>query len=126
MRLYSAHLHAPDSPRAGRTPVLVKEGFCWPCLFLGWIVLLLYRSWIAALLLGALSIVLALGLRGLPGAWAALLGWQLLIACFAHDLRRWELGLHGLQAGPLVAGPDRDAALLRLLDRRPETARSRP
>jgi hypothetical protein len=120
VRLFSTHFHPPGSKRAGRPPVLVKEGISWPCLFLGWIGLLLAGSWISALLAGAVGFLLLALLRPVSGAWPVLAGLQVLIALFANDLRRWELRLHGLVPGPVVGGRDSDAALLRLLDRRPE------
>ena len=120
MRLYSAYFHPSDSTRAERPPVLVKEGISWPCLILGWIGLLLSGSWIAALLVGAASLVLTAIFRHVGGAWPLLAGLQLLLALFANDLRRWELRLRGFVVGPVVAGRDAEAALLRLLDIRPE------
>jgi hypothetical protein len=120
VRLYSTHFHPPGSGRAERPPVLVKEGISWPCLFLGWIGLLLAGSWVAALLVGAASIALLALLRHVSGSWPVLAGLQLLIALFANDLRRWELRLRGFVPGPVVGGRDFDAALLRLLDRRPD------
>ena len=107
-------------PAGDRPPVLVKEGFCWPCLFLGWIGLLALGSWIAALLAGAVGIALTVLLRDVSGAWPILLGWRIAIALFANDWRRLELGLRGLRPGALVAGGSREAALLRLLERQPE------
>ncbi len=119
MRLYSSHFRAASADRE-RPPLLVKEGLSWPCLLLGWIGLLLSGSWIAALLVAAASLLIALLLRHLAGGWPIAAGLQLLLGLFANDLRRWELGLRGFIAGPLVAGRDAEAALLRLLDRRPE------
>ena len=120
MKLYSAYFHPLDSTRADRPPILVKEGISWPCLFLGWIGLLFSGSWIAALLIGTVSLVLAAILRHVSGAGPLLAGLQLLLALFANDLRRWELRLRGFVAGPVVAGRDAETALLRLLDGRPE------
>ncbi len=118
MRLYSTHFRASAAQDA--PPLLVKEGLSWPCLLLGWIGLLLSGSWIGALLVAAASLLTGLLLRHLVGGWPIAAGLQLLLALFANDLRRWELGLRGFVAGPLVAGRDADAALLRLLERRPE------
>ncbi len=120
MRLYTAYFHPSDSTRAERPPVMIKEGISWPCLILGWIGLLLAGSWISALLVVAVSLVLWLAARHVSGLWPILGGLQLLLAFFANDLRRWELRLRGFIPGPVVAGPDPETALLRLLDRRPE------
>ncbi len=126
MKLYSAHFHADDSRKAGRPPVLIKEGLCWPCLLFGWVGLLLLGSWVPALLAGAVSVALAALLHGVTGGWPVFVGWRLLIVLFGNDWRRWELGLRGLRTGALVAGRDRDTALLRLLDRQPELIGTRP
>ena len=112
MRLYSTHTRAPGAP-----PELIKEGFSWPCLVFGWLGLLLSGSWMAALLAGAVTLALIAVLLHLPGLWPIAAGSQVLLACFANDLRRWELRLRGFSPGPLVAGADADAAMLRLLDR---------
>ena len=120
MRLYSAYFHPPGSAAASRCPVLVKEGVSWPCMFLGWVGLLFSGSWMAALLAGAVSFALVALLRHASGVWPIFAGLQILLAFFASDLRRWELRLRGFTPGPLVAGRDAGAALLRLLDRRPE------
>jgi len=125
VRLYSAYFHPADSTRTDRPPVLVKEGISWPCLVLGWIGLLLSGSWIAALLAGAASFALGTAFRHVSGVWPLLAGLQLLLALFANDLRRWELRLRGFVPGPVVAGRDPEAALLRLLDSRPELIGSR-
>ena len=120
MRLYSTHFHASDSMTPERPPLLVREGISWPCLVLGWMGLLLSGSWIAAFLIAAASVALGLALRPLTGGWPVLAGAQLLLALFANDLRRWELGLRGFIPGPIVSGRNPDAALLRLLDCRPD------
>ena len=125
MRLYSAYFHPLDSTRADRPPVLVKEGISWPCLVFGWLGLLSSGSWVAALLAGAASLVIAAALRDVGGAWPLLAGLQLLLALFANDLRGWELRLRGFLPGPVVAGRNPEAALLRLLDARPELIGSR-
>ncbi len=125
MRLYSSHFRAEPADRE-QPPLLVKEGLSWPCLLLGWIGLLLSGSWIAALLVAAASLLTALLLHHLAGSWPIAAGLQLLLGLCGNDLRRWELGLRGFVAGPLVAGRDAEAALLRLLDGRPELLGDRP
>ena len=120
MRLYSVHFHPRDSWRSERPPVLVKEGFSWPCLILGWIGLLFPRSWLAALLAGAVSLAMMALLRPVSGSWPIFAELHLLLGLFGNDLRRWELRLRDFSTGPLVAGRNADAALIRLLDLRPE------
>jgi hypothetical protein len=120
VKIYSAYFHPAHSMRTERPPVLVKEGISWSCLVLGWIGLLLRGSWIAAFLVAAASVVLAASAGRVAGLWPVLAGLQLLLALFAHDLCRWELRLRGFVPGPIVAGHNAEAALLRLLDCRPE------
>ena len=125
MRIYSAHYRPPGGGETDRPPVLIKEGFSWPCLILGWVGLLLSLSWITALLAGAVSFLLIASLRHLTGGWIVFGAWHVLLALFGNDLRRWELGLHGFTAGPVVTGRNTEGALVRLLDQRPELIGSR-
>ncbi len=120
MRLYRPYLHPRDAERADRPPVLVKEGFSWPCLILGWVGLLLQGSWITGLLAGGSGLALAALLRPVGAGWIVLVVLHVLLAWFGNDLRGWELRLRGLLPGPLVGGRGAEDALLRLLDRRPE------
>ena len=123
MRLYSTHFPPPDPsrPAASETPpLLVPDGFCWPGLILGWLALLRPGGWLGAALAGLVALLIGLLARHLPGVWALLPGLHLAVALFAHDWRRWELAQAGYVPGPLVAGRDAGAALLRLLDLRPD------
>ncbi len=129
MRIWTVHSPPAAIPPAsgdearfgpGPLPVLVREGFAWPALFLGPFWLLWHREWLA--LLGWLVLALLAGL--LPGGlapWAGL-GLQFLLAASAHDLRRWTLARHGWRLDGVVAARDEDAALVRLLDARPSLA----
>ena len=123
MRLFSTHFH-PTAPAgqalSERPPVLVPDGFSVWGLVLGWLVLARPGSWLVAALAGLVTLLLGLLARQVPGVWTLLAGMHLAVGLFAHDWRRWELGQAGFVAGPIVAGPDRSAALLRLLDLRPE------
>ena len=57
----------------------------------------------------------------MPGAWALLPGLHLAIALFAGRLAALGAGAgRGYRRCPVVAARDADAALLRLLDLRPE------
>ena len=123
MRLYSSHF-APLDPTAAtpseRRPVMVRDGFSWWGLIFGWLVFLRPGCWLVAMLTGLASLLIGLAGRVVPGAWVLLPGLNLAIALFAADWRRWELGLAGLLPGPIVAASDTEAALLRLLDLRPD------
>ena len=120
MRLYSSHFHLPDPARPEQAPALVPEGFSWWGLLLGWIVLLRPGSWLVAMLAGTGTLLAVIAARYVPVCWVLLPGLNLAIALFALDWRRWELRRAGLVDGPIVAGADRDAALLRLLSQRPD------
>ncbi len=100
--------------------MLVPEGFSpWALLF-GWLVLLRRGSWLVAALAGIAALLIGVLARLVPGTWVLLPGLNLLVALFAHDWRRWELHQAGFVPGPIVAGPDPDSALLRLLSLRPD------
>ncbi len=111
MIVYTAHLR----PRA--EPVLVPEAFSVAALILGPIWLLAHRAWIGGVLALLAWVVLAL----VPGAGAILvlaLHWTL--GLWGQDVRRWSLARQGYLLAHIVAAPDRDAALARLLARRPD------
>mgnify|MGYP001184945456 CR=1 FL=1 len=113
MRLYTVQ-HRPGQRdardaigAADPDVVLIKEGFCWPALFLPlpW---LLYRMqfWglLAYLLLtGALSAVAALtGMDPLSGMLLSLV-LSLLVASVANEWRRWRLAARGYEFVTIVA-----------------------
>ncbi len=118
MRVYTSHV------RAGAAPVLVPEGFCWAALGFGF----LYLAGCGALVPAALNLAVYLLLLALVGKLgsAPLFGLALLQGIFGRDWRRWNLGLLGYAAGPVVVAPDPDAALLRLLGARPDLIPSPP
>lgn len=113
MIVYTSHV------KPGALPVLVREGFSWGAAIFGWIWLLLAGAWIPAVLvfIGALA---ALQLATMIGAPAVLLALFLAQGMFGHDLLRWSLALKGYRSAGPVAGATHDAALLRLLDERPD------
>jgi hypothetical protein len=99
----------PDQP-----PVLVREGFSWAAFFFGFLYLAAHRAFIAAALNFA-ALLLVLAFARLTGSGAPLLGLAVLQGLFGRDLLRWSLSLRGFAEGPVVGGPDRDQAFLRLL-----------
>ncbi len=111
MKVFTSHLQ-PGAP-----PVLVREGFCWPAFWFGFLYLAVHRAWVAAAL-NLAAFLLALGLVRATHTGAPLLGLAVLQGLFARDLHRWSLAQRGLAAGPVVAAPDRDQALARLLGER--------
>jgi hypothetical protein len=77
--------------------VFVKEGFCWPALFIPVIWLIFRRMWIVLALTVAAAIgIAALGERTTPAVAGALflLGW-IWFAIEANGLRRWSYFIRG-------------------------------
>jgi len=111
MKVFTSHV------RPGRDPVLVREGFSWAAFFFGFLYLALHRAWIqAALNLAAVLLIAALD-RALGSA-APALGLAFLQGLFGRDLWRWSLAQRGFAEGPVVAAPDQDQALAKLLGAR--------
>lgn len=115
MRFWTAHL------RAGRTPVLVREGFSWGAFLFGALWLLGHRAYIpAALALAAAILIASLTKGGEATALELLLA--LALGFFGRDLVRFSLDHRGYALVHLVAARDEDGALARLLSRRPDLA----
>jgi hypothetical protein len=111
MRVYTSHV------KAGDLPVLVGEGFSIGAALFGWLWLLWWRAWIAAVILFALDILLWRAPAS-PFAGAVSIAVFVLQGLFGRDIVRWSLGRSGYAAGPVVAAPTHDGALLRLLTER--------
>lgn len=113
MRTYTAHT------RDRSAPVLVREGFSLGALVFGPLWLLVHRAWIAGVLAfcAALLIVL-LAPRSATTLLLVTLAW--LTGLFGQDLRRWSLARQRYLLVHVIAAPDEDTALARLLDRRPD------
>jgi hypothetical protein len=105
MHLYTVQYREQD----GGDPdvVLVKEGFCWPALFLP-LIWLLYRLqfWglaAYALATGLLSgLVAFVGLDPVTGLLLSLV-LSLLVAAVANDWRRWRLAAKGYELMTVIA-----------------------
>ncbi len=111
MNTYTAHL------KNGRLPVLVREGWSWGAVLFGPLWLLAHRAGIAALLHGALIVVvLALTPRPLQGPLT--LGLAVLAGLLGRDVVRWSLGRRGYMLAHVLAARDEEAALGRLLTAR--------
>jgi hypothetical protein len=112
VKVWTAHT------RESSAPVLVREGFSWAAFVFGPIWLLARRAWIPAALvwcawIGAALLPDTIGLLVL-----AALHWLLGLA--GQDMLRWSLGLRGFLLAHVIAATDEDAALARLLGRRPD------
>jgi hypothetical protein len=97
----------------------VREGFSWSALVFGPFWLAAHRAWLA----GVLALCAAVAVAAIPGADVKLalelaLAWVL--GLWGQDLRRWSLARQGYLLAHVVAAPDQDAALARLLARRPD------
>jgi hypothetical protein len=102
-----------------RLPLLVREGFSWGAAIFGWLWLLVQGAWVPALLL--LAGALAAGkLMALTHSVAPLIAIVLIQGVFGHDLLRWWFSLRGYRQDAPVAALTHDAALLRLLNERPD------
>jgi len=112
MNIYTAHT------RDGRPPVLLREGFSWGAFVFGPFWLLAHRAWIPGALALCLWLALAvLARHHVPGI-LLLLHWAL--GLFGQDLRGWSLARADFTLVHVVAAPDEDTALARLLERRPD------
>ena len=115
MRFWTAHL------RAGKTPILVREGFSWGAFFFGPLWLLVHRAYIPAVLALAAGVLIGgLTSGGEASALSVLLA--LALGFYGRDLVRFSLDRRGYTLAHLVAARDADAALARLLERRPDLA----
>jgi hypothetical protein len=113
MRIYTAH----TAPR--RAPVLVREGFAWGAFVFGPLWLLARGLWVAGGLALCLWIVVAVLVPQVAaGPVLLVLHWAL--GLYGNDVRRWSLVQDGYLLVHVVAAPDEDAALARLLERRPD------
>lgn len=104
--------------RAGRTPVLVRDGFSvWAFLF-GPLWLLLHAAFIPAIGLLAIDLVLSATLHG-PAATIVGFGLAWLVGLHGQDMRGWSLTRRGFVLAHVVVGQGQDAAYARLLTEDP-------
>jgi hypothetical protein len=119
-------VHAP--PAAGSRPgqpaapaILVPEGFSWGACLLTLPWLLWHRLWLAAVIYAAAGLALAALLPPaaiLPVGLAA----QFLLGAHGQDLRRAALARRGWRLAHVVAAPDADRALARVVEAAPDLA----
>ncbi|MBW4093427.1 MAG: DUF2628 domain-containing protein [Proteobacteria bacterium] len=113
MRVFTAHL------RPGAPPTLVREGFAWGALLFGGLWLLAHRAWIAGAIALAAAVLIAV-LVPAPARGILEVGLAVGLGFSGWDLVRVALARRGYALAHVVAAPDADAALLRLLTLRPE------
>jgi hypothetical protein len=112
VKVWTAHTSAHAAP------VLVREGFSWGAALFGPFWLLAHRAWIAGVLVLCLWVGVALVPPPLRGVLELALAW--LLGLCGRDLLRWSLARRGYLLAHVVAARNRDDALARLLDRRPD------
>jgi hypothetical protein len=117
MRVWTVHTR--DASR----PVLVPERFTWAGLLFGPFWLLSRGAWLAGLIALAADFAILFAKIG-PAGTVLGFGTAWLIGLFGNDLRRWSLDRRGYRLTEVVAEQDQDAALARLLTRRPELLQS--
>jgi len=121
MPLYTVFAPPPKPGATAPDPlrfVFVKEGFCWPALFIPELWLLFRRMWLVFVLYVAVSLVIGvIGERvGGPLPWVALILMHLLFALEGNALRRWKLTSAGYVFVGVAEGR-RDEAEMRFFSR---------
>lgn len=114
MAVYTVHEPKSQTGRGfneAKRIVFVKEGFCWPALFIPVLWLLFNRMWLILLaylviVIGAETLLQAAGNATFTGLAGVVL--SLLFALIANDVRRWHLSRKGHALRGVVAGGDRD------------------
>jgi hypothetical protein len=120
MRVWTVHT-PPEAAATGRGAALLPERFSSGAFLFGPLWLLFHRLWWEAA--GLVGAELILGFLLPP--WAlppAALAIALLLGLHGQDLRRAALARRGWRLAEVVAAPDEERALARLLDARPELA----
>ncbi len=119
MRVYTVH-SPPRFADPDAEPQLVKEGFCWPAMYLTVLWAVWHRMWVAAAILFAAGAaigfaIVALGPDPLSRA-AVTLGFLVLVGFHANDWRRRALARRDYEEEGVVAAPRAEAALRRFID----------
>jgi hypothetical protein len=119
MRLYTVQCRA-GGPAGDPDVVLIKEGFCWPALFIPLLWALYHRLWwgVAAYIAVAGVLGAAVELAGLaePVQTVVMFGLALLVGWSANDWRRWTLDRAGYRSCGVIMGRRLIEAEARLFD----------
>lgn len=113
MKFYTVY----TNPQRPQTIKLVPNGFSWIVFVLGAVGLFIQKSWIHGLIIFSLYISIRFWLS--PSIFILLLI-HFLLACFAYHFQRTELTLSGWKIKTIVAGRNKQTALLRLCDQYPD------
>ncbi len=125
MQIYSIFEPATGPARLDdpRSVIFLKEGFCWPALFVPLLWMLYHRMWLVTAGYVGLSLVVGLmgQLFGSHEAPAALIGigFGLIVAFEANGLRRWGLQRSGYRHVATVAAKNLPLAEARYFAGRP-------
>ncbi len=117
MRTYTVHRPsraAGDAELEAEQTIFIKEGFCWPALFVPFLWFIYHRMWlvligyvISMMFLGALPAIL--GFSSFIGG-AITIVFQAVLAAEANDLRRWTLKRSRFEFVHVVHAPSLFAA----------------
>lgn len=116
MPLYTVFAPPPKPGETAPDPVrfvFVKDGFCWPALFVPELWLLARRMWLVFVLYLAASVAISIiGSKvGGPLPWVTLVLMHLLFALEGNALRRWKLSSRGYAFIGVAEGHREEAEL---------------
>lgn len=118
MNLYTVHTKKHHKTNIDNT-VLVKEGFCWPALFFGFLWFLYNKMWIEAAIVFAINVLLTLvqlqGYGHLETYELIKLGIALLLAANFNDLLRNNLTRNKYKLQDVVSGSNTENAEVKYL-----------
>jgi hypothetical protein len=124
MAIYTVLAPAARGDEARPDPfgtVFVKDGFCWPALFIPLLWLIYRRMWLVLVLYLAAAAALTLAFRGTGGdgdfGGLILLALHVLFALEANNLRRWTLERNGYRMVGLAEGRNLEEAEVRFFSR---------
>ncbi len=113
MKTYTVHKPSDFAgSEADERAVFVKDGFCWPALFVPFLWLLWHRLWLILLVYAALGAALMAASASLgdgPGGVIAIL-FAFAFAFEANNLRRWSLDRRGYRETGCSTGHSLDEA----------------
>ncbi|QDH17861.1 hypothetical protein [Swingsia samuiensis] len=98
-------------PRKQKLPILVKEGFSWRVLLLGWVGLLTYGNYLSALLAGAGTFLIHSYIEGTSEG-LTIIALHVILAVYTSEIRLWEMRIRGREIGPPIWATSKDTALM--------------
>ena len=128
MRIYTVFEPAAGGgkPEDPASVIFIREGFCWTALLAPLLWLLYHRMWLVAAVYIGLSMVLGVfaQVEGEPQLLTGLagLGFSLIVAFEAFELRRWHLRRKGFRQVASIAAENLDLAEMRYFTRGSDVA----